>query len=158
MTTLQRTAHTYTADELSRHEADDVRRALDASPNGPAYLLAPDGTRVELPATVHDALRRVVDALSDGMGVTVSPTNARLTTQEAAAFLGISRPTLVRILERGDLPMERPGRHRYVRLNDLVNYQENTRKQRRMALETMQEQSHADGIYEATDGPAPQTR
>lgn len=158
MTMPPRTAHTYTADDVSGHATDDLRRALDTSSEQPAYLVAPDGTQLELPSAMHDALRHVVEALSAGMGVTISPTNARLTTQEAADFLGISRPTLVRILDRGELPMERPGRHRYVRLTDLIAYQEATRKQRRGVLEAMQGQSHADGLYDATDAPAPSMR
>ena len=48
--------------------------------------------------------------------------NAMLTTQEAPTP-GIARPTLVRILERGEIPMEKPSRHRFVRLQDLLAYQ-----------------------------------
>lgn len=90
------------------------------------------------------------------MGVTVAPMNAMLTTQEAADYLGVARPTLVRILERGDIPMEKPGRHRYVRLRDLVDYQERLREERRAALEEMV----ADGLYDGTHPhrPAPSTR
>lgn len=73
-----------------------------------------------------EVLRQVARALSAGMGVNVAPLNAMLTTQEAADFLGISRPALVRIVERQEIPMERPGRHRYVRLSDLLDYQESS--------------------------------
>ncbi|MHD0175172.1 excisionase family DNA-binding protein [Corynebacterium diphtheriae] len=48
-----------------------------------------------------------------GKAITVAPVDQLLTTQEAANFLGISRPTLVRLLEEGALPYERTtgGRH-----------------------------------------------
>lgn len=81
-----------------------------------------------------------------------------LTTQEAADYLGISRPTLVRILDRGDLPMQRPGRHRYVRLSDLLDYRERTRRERRDALDEMVAVSEKAGMYDATDGLAPPMR
>lgn len=50
------------------------------------------------------------------MAITVAPTHTVLTTSEAADLLGISRPTLVRLLEAGEIPYEQPGRHRRVRL------------------------------------------
>ena len=154
-------AHTYVT------EADDAQivdfvRALQASgrgvPEARPALLGADGSRHEIPQPIYEALRQVADALVDGMGVTVAPRSARLTTQEAAEFLGVSRPTLVRMLERGDLPMEKPGRHRYVRLDDLVAYQAARRMHRRSALDAMQTQSAEDGVYEATDGTPPLRR
>lgn len=65
---------------------------------------------------------------------------------------------MVRILERGDIPMEKPGRHRYVRLRDLVDYQERLREERRAALEEMVADAEADGLYDGTHRPAPSTR
>ena len=56
----------------------------------------------------------------------------QLTTQEAADFLGISRPTLVKKLEEGTNAFERTsgGRHRRVRLVYLLNYREAQRQER----------------------------
>lgn len=61
-----------------------------------------------------------------------------MTTQQAADFLGISRPTLVRLLEAGDIPFDKPGRHRRVKLEDLVDYQASARAGRRAALRELQ--------------------
>ncbi|MDQ1247779.1 MAG: hypothetical protein QG597_2150, partial [Actinomycetota bacterium] len=84
--------------------------------------------------------------------------SAMLTTQQAADYLGISRPTMVRILERGEIPMEKPGRHRYVRLEDLVAYQTRTSQQRRDRLAQMVTDAEADDMYDRLDRPAPATR
>ncbi|PZF61758.1 hypothetical protein DEI81_10165 [Curtobacterium sp. MCBD17_013] len=58
----------------------------------------------------------------------------QLTTHEGADQLGVSRPTLVRLLEAGAIPFQKPGRHRRVPLSDLVADQEHEQDERRSAL------------------------
>jgi excisionase family DNA binding protein len=81
----------------------------------------------------------------------VAPVDQSLTTQEAANFLGISRPTLVKLLESGEIPFERPGagRHRRVRLQDVVAYQERKRVQRRTALDELTREAADAGLYDS---------
>jgi excisionase family DNA binding protein len=153
---------TYVPDESQDAQIVDFVRALEAAgrsaaPVRPA-LVGADGGRVELPEAMFAVLRQVAEALASGLGVTVAPMNAMLTTQEAADFLGIARPTLVRILERGEIPMDKPGRHRFVRLQDLVAYQGRQRERRRAALDELVRAGEADELYAKTDGPAPTTR
>ena len=155
-------AHTYVPDTAEGAAIADFVRVLDEAGLGvqvrrPA-LVAANGETLELPEAMFDALKQVAEALASGMGVTVAPLSAMLTTQEAADYLGISRPTLVRILERGDIPMVKPGRHRYVRLADLVAYQDRAQDERRSALEQMVQDAQAHDLYANTDRPAPRTR
>jgi excisionase family DNA binding protein len=155
-------ARTYVPDAAQGAAIADFVRVLDEAGLGPATgrpaLVAADGERLELPDAMYDVLRQVAGALSSGMGVSVAPLSAVLTTQEAADYLGISRPTLVRILERGEIPMERPGRHRFVQLKDLVGYQERSRAERRAALQEMVAEAESNDLYIKTDRPAPKTR
>ncbi|MGB7961568.1 MAG: helix-turn-helix domain-containing protein [Propionicimonas sp.] len=153
---------TYVPDEGQDAQIVDFVRALEAAGRSAAEarpaLVGADGARFELPEAMYDVLRQVADSLASGMGVTVAPMNAMLTTQEAADFLGVARPTLVRILERGEIPMEKPGRHRFVRLQDLVAYQARQREQTRSAVDELVRLAEDDGLYSRTDGPAPTTR
>ena len=96
-----------------------------------ATLIGPDGTRLQLPGEVFEVLREVVVALSQGLAITVAPHQAVLSTSEAAQLLGVSRPTLVRLLESGEIPFDKPSRHRRVRLADLLAYQERCRRRSR---------------------------
>lgn len=92
------------------------------------------GIPTTLPEEVREALYNVVLALSQGKGISLVPRHLMLTTQEAADLLNISRPTLVRLLEEGHIPFEKPGRHRRVRLDAVLDYQKRTRSSRREAL------------------------
>ena len=50
--------------------------------------------------------------------------DAQLTTQEAADFLGVSRPTLMKLLEDGHISFTEYDHHRRVMLDDLQEYAE----------------------------------
>jgi excisionase family DNA binding protein len=102
-----------------------------------AALVGPDGERLELPPEVFEVLREVVEALAGGLAITIAPHQMILSTSEAAGILGVSRPTLVRLLESGEIPFEQPGRHRRVRLADVLAYQERAARHRAAGLDQM---------------------
>jgi len=155
-------AHTYVLESDALADVIDLVEALQARgvpvpPTRPA-LIDTDGHRIELPEPVFNALRQVVTAFSHGQGVTVAPQNTMLTTQEAADFLGISRPTLVRLLTVGLIPYEMRGRHRRVLLTDLLDYRHRARSDRADTLDEMADQGQRAGIHDATAGPPVRTR
>lgn len=128
----------------------DVARFLDGL-SGPAALVGPDGQTVDLPEEAFNVLKNVVDAMRLGKAITVAPVDQLLTTQEAADFLGISRPTLVKKLESGDISFEKPSgtRHRKVRLVDIIEYRENQRTERMAALDRLTREAVAQGLYDS---------
>ncbi|MCW2581352.1 MAG: binding domain, excisionase family [Klenkia sp.] len=92
-------------------------------PAGPWVLTGAGGTQITLPAEVAEALEFVTDAFTDGAAVTLSRHEPMVTTQEAADVLGVSRPTLVRMLDHGLIPYDQPGSHRRLRLSDVLAHQ-----------------------------------
>ncbi|UZN04212.1 helix-turn-helix domain-containing protein [Cellulomonas sp. S1-8] len=113
-----------------------------------ARLVGPDGTEVALPAEVHDVLLQVVEAMQHGQAITVAAHSTRLTTSQAAELLGISRPTLVKLLERNEIPFEKSSRHRRVRLDDVIAYREQRRVARRDLLDEMTRHAVEDDLYD----------
>lgn len=118
----------------------------------PAKLLGPDGQTVALPMEAYKVLVKVVASMRAGKAITIAPLDQQLTTQEAANFLGISRPTLVKLLDQGEISFERPasGRHRRVRLDDVLDYQRRKRASRRATLDALTEQAADAGLYDQT--------
>jgi excisionase family DNA binding protein len=112
-----------------------------------AALVGPDGERLDLPPEVFEIFRAVVEALSQGLAITIAPHQMILSTTEAADILGVSRPTLVRLLEAGEIPFQQPGRHRRVRLADVLAYHERAGRRRSAGLDQMVADAEDAGLY-----------
>ncbi|MBO0811249.1 MAG: excisionase family DNA-binding protein [Microlunatus sp.] len=95
------------------------------------------GGRVMLPDSVRASLREVIETLRNGEAVSITPIETLLTTQEAAELLGISRPTLIKLLDDKHIEYIRPGRHRRIRLEELLRYQRELKQNRRRVLDDM---------------------
>ena len=116
-----------TADEREVDAVRKVARLLDDSARdgmtGEIRLSTADGQALDLPASMRKILRQAVPLLTQGEAVTVTSLHKEMTTQEAADFLNMSRPSLVKLLEDGVIPYIKVGTHRRVRLNDLLSYE-----------------------------------
>jgi excisionase family DNA binding protein len=91
--------------------------------------LAKDETLQDETYLPREDTAEIIDVLKAGLAVTVAPHHLTLSTQEVADLLRISRTTLVRLLETGAIPFEKPSRHRKVRLDDLLEYHRRQRNQ-----------------------------
>jgi excisionase family DNA binding protein len=122
--------------EAAVAEVYDFFRAHDVPGQlRPRYFLSGEGDQVEIPPGVYRILKQVVEAMKMGLAVTIAPQAQKLTTQQAAELLGISRPTLVKLLDDGRIPFERVGAHRRVLLRDVLQYREERRREQYAALE-----------------------
>lgn len=147
--TITTESKTYLPEEEVAGRFAELVTALEAS-SGAALTI--NGETIDLPPAVAEALLQVVDAMRRGLAVTVAPQDQRLTTQEAADMLGISRPTLVRMLEAGEIPFEKVRRHRRLFLTDVLEFRERQRRAANEALSDMVADAQAMGTYD--DDPA----
>lgn len=103
-----------------KQEFEKIRTSADFPV---ATIKIPGHEPMPLTSELADILIKVADQLSRGRAVFVAPCDTRLTTQEAADILGMSRPTFVKLLESGRIPYEKIGRHRRVQLKDVKEYE-----------------------------------
>ncbi len=88
-----------------------------------------------LSALLMDLLRHV----GRGDAVTLVPVGQMLTTQQAADILNVSRPFLIGLLEKREIPHEMVGRHRRIRATDLFDYKGKRDEARSKALSELAE-------------------
>ena len=124
---------------LTTHERSCARQVAEAlSRKHDQASLVVDGQRVVLPEEVAAALAAAARELGAGRDVEVVASDKVLSTGQAAALLGLSRTYMVELLDRGELPSERPGgSHRRVKLRDILEYKERRRQDRRAGLDAL---------------------
>lgn len=129
---------------------DRLHAALEVAgaPTGAARLIAADGQAFELPDSVLRVLVRIVHEMASGNAVVVLPVHARLTTQQAADLLGMSRPHLIKLLDAGAIAYSRPGerKHRRILLSDLMAYKTRQQIERRAALDEVAAEAERLGL------------
>lgn len=111
-------------------------------------LVGPKGEELVLPEAVFYVLERVTEVLARGDSVTVVPVGKELTTQQAADILNVSRQYLVRLLDENRIPYRKTGKHRRLRIEDVLAFKERRDRERGNALRGLTELTEELGGYE----------
>jgi excisionase family DNA binding protein len=117
-------------------------------------LMGPNGERIPLPDSLYRVLRMVVEHLRRGESVSIVHAADELTTQQAADLLNISRPYLVRLVDRGEIPHHRVGTHRRIRREDIDQYRRQRDARRRASLRAMVHEADELGLYDTPEAAA----
>ena len=115
---------------LSRYAREDESltvRVIDADHEEP----------IELPAGAVTLLMDILGAMASGQGITLIPENAELTTVQAADILKVSRPFLIKLLDEGKIPYRKVGKHRRIRMEDVMNYKQAIDAERESILDEL---------------------
>jgi excisionase family DNA binding protein len=123
---------------LDGHPDDDLIEALGETGTEDA-LVIPRATVV--------MFAQILDLLAQGRGVQIIPKEVELSTQQAADALNVSRPYLIGLLESGQIPFRKVGRHRRVRFEDLMDYKRQDDLSRRDAADKLASLSEDLDLY-----------
>lgn len=134
--------------EMARAAQRCIMEALDHSRAAAITLATTDGEHptVELPPAALKLIGQLLGAMSEGRPITLMPSKQEFSTVEAANFLNVSRPFVIKEIEEGRLPHRKVGTHRRVAFEDLVAYAREMRKRQEGALERMAENARELGL------------
>jgi excisionase family DNA binding protein len=93
------------------------------------------GVYLRIPIKAFELLLDILRNMADGKSITLLPSDATLSTQQAADMLHVSRPHLVKLLETGQIPHTKVGAHRRVAMQAIVAYEQKLKKIRSEQLD-----------------------
>lgn len=134
--------------EMARAAQRCIVAALDHSRAASITVTTDTGEHptVELPPAALKLIGRLLGAMSQGRPITLVPTEQELTTVEAANFLNVSRPFVIKEMEAGRLAYRKVGSHRRIAFEDLLEYAQQMRARQANALERMAENARELGL------------
>lgn len=138
-----------------RAQVAALSRALEGMVHPPkrrapkCQLIGPKGEAIALPELVFYVLERVAEVMARGDSITVVPVGKEVTTQQAANLLNVSRQYVVRLLEEGRIPFRKTGKHRRLRIEDVLEFKEKRDKDRRAGLRELSQLTQEFGGYDA---------
>jgi excisionase family DNA binding protein len=131
---VRKTAAPTSLDSKVRESSGNARRA-------DRIEITVNGVHIEVSRELEDAVRRAYNGLS-------RPLPKEMTTTEAAEFLDVSRPFVIKLTQRGELPFRKVGQHRRIPSAAVLVYREKMFQQARNAADEMSQLSQAAGLDE----------
>lgn len=125
------------ASEAERETIVKVEAFLRRQRGQVARLIGPNNETIELPESAFRLLKAVIHQLAMDNAVSVVPVHKQLTTQQAADLLNISRPYLIQLLERKEIPYERVGTHRRLKFGDVMGYRQRRAEEEESAIDAL---------------------
>lgn len=125
-----------------------IMEALDHSKAATITLESEDGTppAIQLPPQALRFIAAVLGALSERREVVLMPAKREFSTVEAANFLNVSRPFVIKEIEAGRLKRRMVGSHRRIEFEDLQAYARQMRANQTAALQRMADDARELGL------------
>jgi excisionase family DNA binding protein len=132
---------------LLRDAAPEVKPLEEASLRLSVERSGGERTELSVPSAALPLLIALLTELSQGKEVAVVTTDTEVTTQQAADFMHVSRPYVVKLVDAGKIPSRKVGVRRRVRLGDVLRYMEETGDAASRALDEMVAENQRLGLY-----------
>jgi len=104
--------------------------------------------KIRIPISALKLLAKILKEISLGNPISIVPIATELTTQAAAEFLGCSRPHLVKLLEDGEIPFTKVGKHRRIKYEAVAKYKKDIKSKQRTKIQKLMELDEESGLYD----------
>lgn len=133
--------------KLERTSEVEVLATVGAALRSGSLCITSDDSVVSVPNDIVQLVVNILDTWAGGSSVTLVAHHDLLTTQQVADLMQVSRPFVVRLVDRGDLACVRVGKHRRVSAASVIEYLEQTRQAGVAAITEEARQNVADNLY-----------
>ncbi len=125
--------------EMARVAQRCLMEALDYSRAASITLTTESGEHpsIDLPPASLKIIGQVLGMMSAGRPIVLMPAKQEMSTVEAANFLNVSRPFVIKEIKAGRLEHRMVGTHRRIAFSDLVEYAQGMQSRRLEALDRM---------------------
>ena len=126
-------------------DRSEAKTTLTATGNQIDQAAALDPKQLaDLPAELAEIVQQTLAVIARGGTVTIGALPDELTTTTAANMLGVSPPTLMKLLHDEALPSHKVGSHARVFARDVLAYRDRKRSEQRAALDDLR--AFEDGL------------
>lgn len=105
--------------------------------------------KISIPVSALKLLSDILKAMSQGKPISIMPVALEVTTQKAAEILGCSRPFIVKLLEEGKIEYTKVGRHRRVKVEDVLKYKQQMKDEQKNHLIDIMNFDEEIGLYDS---------
>ena len=134
---------------IAKTSVDRLRKASQKLNQRGKYIeitLQHSNDPLRLPNKAISLLSTIITNMAAGKSMAIILSDTNIGTQEAANYLDVSRPHVVRLLEKGEIPFSKAGTHRRIKVSDLVAYQKKMKATRRKQLNFLAQQAQELGL------------
>lgn len=141
--TIETIMPTHKEATLAEHSSRVLSSYLQSTQTPSIQLIKKGKTpeKVILPASAMRLLVDILAQMAEGNAVSLIPIHAELSTQEAAELLNVSRPYIVALLEKKQIPYRKIGTKRRVLAKDVLAYKTRIDKARHKVLKELSSQA-----------------
>ena len=105
--------------------------------------------KIIIPVRALNFLGNILKGMSQGKIISIVPLATEVTTQKAAEILGCSRPFLVKLLEEGKINFTKIGKHRRIRIEDVLNFKQKMKEQQKQHIIDIMSDDEELGLYDS---------
>ncbi len=135
------------AEQQEKQSLQQIERILADEVSVPK-LVGANGEQIHIPRSVHKLLSQVVHAMVADRAISIVIQPQEFSTQQAADYLNVSRPFLIKLLEQGEIPFTKVGTHRRIRFDNLISYKTKRDVERSELLQELVDISEEARLYE----------